>query len=169
MPKLLESYSILRAYCSEGGCASGDVDAFALFEMGIACAAALAAMFVVGLFSESIRGLFRSSEEEVSAVSKGPSPAGSRNAEVPIPTSEVAIASDKQNKESEELPASSSVATRVSQEVADGALVPAQATERLASAYGPGGAVSKQLMGAAVGGLVAGVCFSVVNRLFNRR
>ena len=169
MPKLLESYSILRAYCSEGGCALGDVDAFALFEMGIACAAALAAMFVVGLFSESIRGLFRSSEEEVSAVSKGPSPAGSRNAEVPIPTSEVAIASDKQNKESEELPASSSVATRVSQEVADGALVPAQATERLASAYGPGGAVSKQLMGAAVGGLVAGVCFSVVNRLFNRR
>lgn len=169
MPKLLESYSILRAYCSEGGCASGDVDAFALFEMGIACAAALAAMFVVGLFSESIRGLFRSSEEEVSAVSKGPSPAGSRNAEVPIPTSEVAIASDKQNKESEELPASSSVATRVSQEVADGALVPAQATERLASAYGPGGAVSKQLMGAAVGGLVAGVCFSVMSRLFNRR
>lgn len=169
MPKLLESYSILRAYCSEGGCASGDVDAFALFEMGIACATALAAMFVVGLFSESIRGLFRSSEEEVSAVSKGPSPAGSRNAEVPIPTSEVAIASDKQNKESEELPASSSVATRVSQEVADGALVPAQATERLASAYGPGGAVSKQLMGAAVGGLVAGACFSVVSRLFNHR
>ena len=68
MPKLLESYSILRAYCSDGGCASGDVDAFALFEMGIACAAALSAMFVVGLFSESIIGLFRSSDEVVSNV-----------------------------------------------------------------------------------------------------
>ena len=169
MPKLLESYSILRAYCSEGGCALGDVDAFALFEMGIACAAALAAMFVVGLFSESIRGLFRSSEEEVSAVSKGPSPAGSRNAEVPIPTSEVAIASDKQNKESEELPASSSVATRVPQEPANDVVIPAQATERLASACGPGVAVPKQLMGAAVSGLVAGACFSIASRLFGRR
>ena len=169
MPKLLESYSILRAYCSEGGCASGDVDAFALFEMGIACAAALAAMFVVGLFSESIRGLFRSSEEEVSAVSKGPSPADSHNAEVSVPVSGAAIASDKQNKESEELPASSSVATRVSQESADGAVVPVQATERLASACGPGVAVPKQLMSAAVSGLVAGACFSVVTRLFSRR
>ena len=169
MPKLLESYSILRVYCSEGGCASGDVDAIALFEMGIACAAALAAMFVVGLFSESIRGLFRSSEEEVSAVSKGSSPAGSRNAEVPVSERDIATASDKQNKESEELPASSSVATRVSQEAADGAVVPVQATERLASSSGSGCAVSKQLMSAAVSGLVAGACFSVASGLFGRR
>ena len=169
MPKLLESYSILRAYCSEGGCASGDVDAIALFEMGIACAAALAAMFVVGLFSESIRGLFRSSEEEVSAVSKGSSPAGSRNAEVPVSERDIATASDKQNKESEELPASSSVATRVSQEAADGVVVSAQATERLASACGSGCAVSKQLMSAVVCGLVAGACFSVASGLFGRR
>ena len=124
MPKLLESYSILRAYCSEGGCASGDVDAIALFEMGIACAAALAAMFVVGLFSESIRGLFRSSEEEVSAVSKGPSPAGSRNAEVPVPTSEVAIASNKQSGDVELAPGSSSAATCAPQETADGVVPP---------------------------------------------
>ena len=57
----------------------------------------------------------------------------------------------------------------MSQEAADGAVVPVQATERLASACGPGGAVSKQLMGAAVSGLVAGACFSVVNRLLSRR
>lgn len=62
-----------------------------------------------------------------------------------------------------------SVATRVSQEAADGAVVPAQATERLASACGPGIAVPKQLMSAAVGGLVAGACFSVVDRLLSRR
>ena len=57
----------------------------------------------------------------------------------------------------------------MSQESADGAVVPAQATERLASACGPGVAVPKQLMSAAVSGLVAGACFSVVSRLFGRR
>ena len=207
MPKLLESYSILRAYCSEGGCASGDVDAFALFEMGIACAAALAAMFVVGLFSESIRGLFRSSEEEASAVSKGPSPAGSRNAEVPVSEREIATASDTQNDGVELAPGSSSTAACVPQETADGVVPPACSEETSArptvslasssvsrgddegltrpmeSVMGPVGvsvlvesssgsgsvAVSKQLMSAAVSGLVAGACFSVASRLFNRR
>ena len=55
------------------------------------------------------------------------------------------------------------------QEAADGAVIPVQATETLASASGSGGAVSKQLMSAAVSGVVAGVCFSVVSRLFSRR
>lgn len=61
------------------------------------------------------------------------------------------------------------MATRVSQESADGAVVPAQATERLASSSGLGVTVPTLLMGAAASGLVAGACFSVVNRLFNRR
>lgn len=169
MPKLLESYSILSAHCSKWGCASGDKEGLALFEMGIACAAALAGMFVVGLFSRLIVQFLRSCEEELSVVSKESSLADSHNAEVPVSEREIATASDKQNKESEELPASSSVATRMSQESADGAVVPAQATERLANACGPGVAVPKQLMSAAVSGLVAGACFSVVNRLFNRR
>lgn len=169
MPKLLESYSILRAYCSKIWCTSEELDTAALFEIGIACAAALSAMFVVGLFSESIIGLFRSSDEAVSNVPQESSPADSQNSEVPVSEREIATASDKQNKESEELPASSSVATRMSQEAADGVVIPAQATEALASTCGPGVAVSKQLMGAAVSGLVAGACFSVVNRLLSRR
>ena len=57
----------------------------------------------------------------------------------------------------------------VLQEAADGVVAPSQAKEMQASACGSGVAVSKQLMGAAVSGLVAGACFSVVNRLFNRR
>lgn len=169
LPKLLESYSILGAYCSCGRCMSEDLDAAALFETSIACAAALAAMFVVGVFSEPIIGFFRSSEEEVSAASKGSSSADSHNAEVLVSEREIATASDKQNKESEELPASSSVATRVPQEPANDVVIPAQATERLASACGPGVAVPKQLMGAAVSGLVAGACFSIASRLFGRR
>lgn len=207
MPKLLESYSILSAHCSKGGCASSDVDGLALFEMGIACAAALAVMFVVGLFSRRIVQFLRLSEQEVSLEFKGSSLANSQNAEVPVSEREIATASDKQKKESEELPASSSVATRLSQEAADG-VVPrvcseetsAQPTVSLASSSvsrgdnegltrsmesvmgsvgvsvlvesssGSGSvAVSKQLMSAAVSGVVAGVCFSVATRLFNRR
>lgn len=169
MPKLLDSYSILSAHCSQGGCALGDRDGLALFEMGIACAAALAVMFVVGLFSRRIVQFLRSSEQEVSLVFNECSLANSQNAEVTVSEPEIATASDKQNKESEELPASASVATRVSQEPADGIAVPAQPKEILASASGSVGAVSKQLMSAAVSGLVAGACFSVVNRLLSRR
>lgn len=207
MPKLLESYSILSAHCSKGGCASSDVDGLALFEMGIACAAALAVMFVVGLFSRRIVQFLRLSEQEVSLEFKGSSLANSQNAEVPVSEREIATASDKQKKESEELPASSSVATRLSQETADGVVPPvcseetsARPTVSLASSsvsrgddegltrsmesvMGPVGvsvlvesssgsgsvAVSKQLMSAAVSGVVAGVCFSIASRLFNRR
>ena len=82
---------------------------------------------------------------------------------------DIATASDKQSKESEVLPASSSVATRASQEAADGVVIPAQAAETLASASGSGVDLPKRWMSAAVSGLVAGACFSVVTRLFSRR
>ena len=95
MPKLLESYSILSAHCSQGGCALGDRDGLALFEMGIACAAALAVMFVVGLFSRRIVQFLRSSEQEVSLVSNECSLANSQNAEVIVSEPEIATDSDK--------------------------------------------------------------------------
>jgi len=95
MPKLLESYSILSAHCSQGGCALGDRDGLALFEMGIACAAALAVMFVVGLFSRRIVQFLRSSEQEVSLVSNECSLANSQNAEVTVSEPEIATDSDK--------------------------------------------------------------------------
>lgn len=170
MPKLLESWTLLSAHCSIGNCAPDQFEVFVVFKMGIAYAVGLSVMFVVGLFSETIVQFIRSSEEELSVMSRESSLADSHNAEVPVSAREIAAAaSDKQNKESEELPASSSVATRMSQEAADGVVIPAQATEALASTCGLGVAVSKQLMGAAVSGLVAGACFSVVNRLFSRR
>ena len=169
MPKLLESYSILSAHCSMGGCALGDRDGIALFQMAISCAAALAAMFVVGLFSESIIGFCRSSEKEVSVMSKGSSLDDSQNAEVSVSSSEVASASDTSNDGVELAPGSSLTATCVPQEAADGVAIPAQTTEAMESACALGGAVSKQLMSAAVSGVVAGACFSVVSRLFHSR
>lgn len=56
-----------------------------------------------------------------------------------------------------------------SQEATDGEAILVQSKETWASACGPDATVPKQLMGAAVSGLVAGACFSLVNRLFSRR
>nr|WP_296534135.1 hypothetical protein [uncultured Actinomyces sp.] len=50
MPKLLESYSILRAYCSNRWCLVDEVEGSVLYEMGIAYAVSLLMLFVVGLF-----------------------------------------------------------------------------------------------------------------------
>lgn len=207
MPELLKSWSILGVHCGEESCTSDQLEVFVLFKMGIACAVGLSVMFVVGLFSGPIVQFFRSSEEEASAVSKGPSPAGSRNAEVPVSEREIATASDTQNDGVELAPGSSSTAACVPQETADGVVPPACSEETSArptvslasssvsrgddegltrpmeSVMGPVGvsvlvesssgsgsvAVSKQLMSAAVSGLVAGACFSVASRLFNRR
>ena len=175
--------------------------------MGIACAAALAVMFVVGLFSRRIVQFLRSSEQEVSLEFKGSSLANSQNAEGSVPRSEITAASGKQSDGVELVPGSSPATTCVPQETADG-VVPrvcseetsARPTVSLASSsvsrgdeegltrsmesvMGPVGvsvsvdfssgsgsvAVSKQLMGAAVSGVVAGVCFSIASRLFGRR
>lgn len=115
MPELLKSWSILGVYCGKGSCTSHQLEFFVPFKMGIAYAVGLSVMFVVGLFSEPIIGFFRSSEEEISAVSKGTSPADYQNDEVTVSEREIATASDKQDMDGDELPASSSVATRVSQ------------------------------------------------------
>ena len=64
MPELLKSWSLLGVYCGSGRCTSDQHEAFVLFKMGIAYAVGLSVMFVVGLFSETIIGFFRSSEEK---------------------------------------------------------------------------------------------------------
>lgn len=166
MPELLKSWSILGVYCGKESCTSNQLEVFVLFKMGIAYAVGLSVMFVVGLFSESIVQFIRS---KLSVVSTESALDGSQNAQVSVPRSEITAASDKQSDGVELALGSSSATTCVPQEAADGAAIPVQATEVLANACGSGDAVSKQLMSAAVSGVVAGVCFSVVSRLFGRR
>lgn len=166
MPELLKSWSILGVYCGKGSCTSHQLEFFVPFKMGIAYAVGLSVMFVVGLFSESIVQFIRS---KLSVVSTESALDGSQNAQVSVPRSEITAASDKQSDGVELALGSSSATTCVPQEAADGAAIPVQATEVLANACGSGDAVSKQLMSAAVSGVVAGVCFSVVSRLFGRR
>ena len=173
VPKLIESWSLLSAHYGEDlcdkSCKADLLGGILVLQMGVAYAVGLSVMLVIGLYAESIVRFFRSYEEEVSAVSKGPSPDDSQNAEVPVPTSEITSASDKQNDGVELAPGSSSTSTCVPQEAADGGAIPAQAAETLASASGSCVDLPKRWMSAAVSGLVAGACFSVVNRLFSRR
>ena len=170
VPKLLESWSLLTVRFYENSCGkSCKVDLLGgilVLQMGVAYAVGLSVMLVIGLYAESIVRFIRS---KVSAMSKESSPDDSQNAEVPVPTSEITSASDKQNDGVELAPGSSSTSTCVPQEAADGEAIPAQAAETLASASGSGVDLPKRWMSAAVSGLVAGACFSVASRLFGRR
>lgn len=177
MPKLLESWSLLSVHCGIEECASGELDAFVLIKMGVAYAVGLSVMFVVGLFSESIIGFFRSAERVDSNVPQECSLASVQDSEVLGSASEVVAPADKEN-ENDELPTECAPPTTgVSQDAVEGVGVPLQSEVVPASlsfsavpVSGSGGvAVSKQLMSAAVSGVVAGACFSVVSRLFRGR
>ena len=138
LPKMLDSYSLLRAHCYEVQCGNGELGSVILFEMAIAYAAALAAMFVFGVFSPSIRTSIRkcTGESEFEGITH--SEVVSHHCVWPV-------------------------SSRVEKESFDKSILAGSSTGL------SGVALSKQLMSAAVSGLVAGACFSVVSRLFSRR
>lgn len=138
LPKMLDSYSLLRAYCYEVQCGNGELGSVMLFEMAIAYAAALAAMFVFGVFSPSIRTSIRKCTGESESEGLTRSEVVSHHCDRPV--------SSRAEKESFDKSTLAGSSTGLS-----------------------GVALSKQLMSVAVAGLVAGACFSVVNRLFSRR
>lgn len=138
LPKMLDSYSLLRAHCYEVQCGNGELGSVMLFEMAIAYAAALAAMFVFGVFSPSIRTSIRriTGENEFECVM--------HSDDVPHYCDHpVAFCAEKESFDKSALAGSSTGLSGV--------------------------ALSKQLMSAAVSGLVAGACFSVASLLFSRR
>ncbi len=137
LPKMLDSYSLLRAHCYEVQCGNGELGSVMLFEMAIAYAAALAAMFVFGVFSPSIRTSIRKCTGESEFEGLTHSEVVSHHCDRPV-------------------------SSRAEKELFDKSALAGSSTGL------SGVALSKQLMGVAVGGLVAGACFSVVNRLFNR-
>ena len=207
MPKVLESYSLLQAHCYSDRC-SPEVSSWSiLFEMAIAYAASLSMMFVLGVFSSSVKQAIRRCVDFGEAKGLESSPVASSRGDVRVSTGESVASYDEQNDGVELAPGSSPVTTCLPQETADGVVPPvcseemsARPTVSLASSsvsrgdnegltrpmesvMGPVGvsvpvefssgsgsvAVSKRLMSAAVSGVVAGVCFSVVSRLFGRR
>lgn len=168
MPKVLESYSLLRAYCYSGRCSPEESSWSILFEMAIAYAASLSMMFVFGLFVPSIESRIRKFIELAGSDKLECSSAAAPDSQTSVSASGVVSSSGKQSDRVELSSASSSVATGMSQEFAGGIAVPAQSKEIQASASGSVGALPKQVMSAAVSGLIAGACFSVVSRLLSR-
>ena len=138
LPKMLDSYSLLRAHCYEVQCGNGELGSVMLFEMAIAYAAALAAMFVFGVCSPSIRTSIRKCTGESEFEGLTHSEEVSHHCDWPV--------SSRAEKESFDKSTLAGSSTGLN-----------------------GVALSKQLMSAAVSGLVAGACFSVVNRLLSRR
>ena len=137
--------------------------------MAIAYAASLSMMFVLGVFSSSVKQAIRRCVDFGEAKGLESSPVASSRGDVRVSTGESVASYDEQNDGVELAPGSSSTAACVPQEAADGVPTSSQPKETLPSACGLGLAVPTQLMSAAVSGLVAGACFSVVNRLFSRR
>ena len=169
MPKVFESYSLLQAYCYSGRCLPEESSWSILFEMAIAYAASLSMMFVFGLFVPSIESCLRKFIELAGSDKLECSSAATLDSLASVSASGVVSSSGKQSDRVELSSALSSVATGMSQESAGGMAVPAQSKEIQANASGSVGALPKQVMSAAVGGLVVGACFSVVNRLLSRR
>lgn len=169
MPKVLESYSLLRAHCYTDGCLPEESSWIILFEIAVAYAASLSMMFVFGLFVPSVGSYLQKFAELAGDDELECSSAATTDSQALVSASEVVSSSGNQSDRVELSSVLSSVVTGISQESADSMAVPVQSEDGLVSARGSGGAVSRQLMSAAVSGLVAGVCFSVVSRLFSRR
>ena len=144
MPKLLESYSILRAYCSNRWCLVAEVEGAVLYEVAIAYAASLLTLFVVGLFLPWIMSVI---QKFMHLSVERPHSVASCLIEKPL-----------------EVVESSTPSREHFDAVGEGSVVTSAATRKPHSE-----AVSRLLVGSAVSGLVAGACFSVVSRLFSRR
>lgn len=130
MPKLLDSYEMLQAYCYDSSCGADNQLGIAQYEVAIASSASLATLFVAGVLAPTwklwIFGLYADDDREH------------------LDGGELQVAEEAKLQES-------SLSSSGIQ----------QPPYRNSTPH--------PLLGAAVSGVVAGVCFSVVNRLFRRR
>lgn len=152
LPKLLESYEVLQAYCAAAECDDEYRFTIVWYEIAIAFSASLAALFVAGVLATVWRSsLYRLFEADPLCDSCSLNPANGLSERALLDLDDWHGATEGQD-----VP------------MLHGEGVEGGASSRTASAQ-PHGGVSGHLAAAAVAGLVAGACFSVVNRLFNRR
>ena len=130
MPKLLESYEMLQAYCYDSSCGADNQLGIVQYEVAIAASASLATLFAASVLAPTwklwIFGLYADDDREH------------------LEGGELQIAEESKLQES-------SLSFSGLQ----------QPPYR--------NSIRNPLLGAAVSGVVAGVCFSVVSRLFSRR
>ena len=152
LPKMLESYEVLQAYCAAAECDADYRLGIAWYEVALAFSAALAALFVAGVLTPVWKP---------------------RLYQLFVPDRPCELCSS--------IPAHDVIGSPSAERVdapgeAQGAGRPVTLDERaVGSMPSEEGAVelcdslSRQLVSAVVSGVVAGVCFSVVSRLFGRR
>ena len=176
LPKMLDSYSLLRAYCYTLKCENGEVGGIVVIEMGISYAAALAVMFVFGVLSPSIRATIRKCVGESDCEGVMHPDAVPSHCDRPVSSSAEQESFDKSVGGFEPGAETSPEGLQAPPHAVDDLAVSVGSGERsvvksmlVGSPTGSSGiALPKQLMSAAVCGLVAGTCFSVVTRLFSR-
>ena len=152
LPKMFESYEVLQAYCAAAECDAEYRLGIAWYELALAFSAALAALFVAGVLTPVWRPrLYQLFDPDSPCEICSPLPALDL---IDVPSSEQGdVRGEAEGHGSPVVLDESKVG-----------LVP--------SAVGvaePRSSASRQLASAAVTGVVAGVCFSVVSRLFSRR
>lgn len=152
LPKMLESYEVLQAYCAAAECDAGYRLGIAWYEVSLAFSASLAALFVAGVLTPVWRPrLYQLFDPDSRCEICSPLPAHDL---IDVPPSDHGDA--RGEAESHGSPV-----------VLDESKVrSAPSTVGVAE---PRSSASRQLASAAVSGVVAGVCFSVASRLVGRR
>lgn len=152
LPKLLESYEVLQAYCAAGECDANYRLGIAWYEIALAFSASLAALFVAGVLTP----VWRPRLYQLFA------PDRSCEISLPIPAHDlIHVPSSDQGDPS-----------GGAEDHGSPVVLDERKVSSVPSAVGPAepcSSASRLLASAAVSGVVAGVCFSVGSRLFSRR
>lgn len=152
LPKLLESYEILQAYCAADECDAQYRLGLAWYEVSLAFSASLAALFVAGVLTPVWRPrLYQLFDPDTRCEICSPLPAHDL---IDVPSLDQGDARGEAEGHGSPVVLDESKVRSVSSAV---------------GVAEPRSSASRQLASAAVTGVVAGVCFSVVSRLFSRR
>lgn len=152
LPKMLESYEVLQAYCAAAECDADYRLGIAWYEVALAFSAALAALFVAGVLTPVWKPrLYQLFDPDTHCEICSPLPAHDL---IDVPSSDQGDARGEAEGHGSPV-------------VLDESKV-----SSMPSAVGvaePRSSASRELASAALTGVVAGVCFSVVSRLLGRR
>ena len=152
LPKMLESYEILQAYCAADECDAQYRLGLAWYEVSLAFPTSLAALFVAGVLTPVWRPrLYQLFDPDTHCEICSPIPAHDL---IDVPSSEQGDARGEDEGHGSPVVLDESKVGSVPSAV---------------GVAEPRSSASRQLASAAVTGVVAGVCFSVVSRLLNCR
>ena len=152
LPKMLESYEVLQAYCAAAECDANYRLGIAYYEVALAFSASLAALFVAGVLTPVWRPrLYQLFAPDRPCEISSPIPAHDL---IHVPSLDQSDPSGGAEGHGNPVVLNESKVSSV-----PSAVGPAE----------PRSSAFRQLASAAVSGLVAGACFSVASRLFSRR